>query len=219
MFVSYLILTLLHVQTAVLARPGGESIGCDDYLGSDKVVDKCGVCGGDNTGCQVVSGVFKHALTSLGYHRVVEIPEGATKINITEMYKSNKKKSHLKPATRGSQFSSVKVCSVPAACKLLGTPGRARQPVPAPRELEHDKNSPHCAYLSLYLTSLAQSSWRVFSLFSYVLIYLFSKYLAFNTLFALKRMALQRDRKEKTRAWCIFIKLCGREIQILPGPV
>ncbi|KAB0375274.1 hypothetical protein FD755_013766 [Muntiacus reevesi] len=65
------------------------SIGCDDYLGSDKVVDKCGVCGGDNTGCQVVSGVFKHALTSLGYHRVVEIPQGATKINITEMYKSN----------------------------------------------------------------------------------------------------------------------------------
>ena len=66
-----------------------QSIGCDDYLGSDKVVDKCGVCGGDNTGCQVVSGVFKHALTSLGYHRVVEIPQGATKINITEMYKSN----------------------------------------------------------------------------------------------------------------------------------
>ncbi|KAG3262180.1 thrombospondin type-1 domain-containing protein 4 isoform X2 [Ictidomys tridecemlineatus] len=89
MFVSYLILTLLHVQTAMLARPGGESIGCDDYLGSDKVVDKCGVCGGDNTGCQVVSGVFKHALTSLGYHRVVEIPQGATKINITEMHKSN----------------------------------------------------------------------------------------------------------------------------------
>lgn len=52
-------------------------------------MDKCGVCGGDNTGCQVVSGVFKHALTSLGYHRVVEIPQGATKINITEMHKSN----------------------------------------------------------------------------------------------------------------------------------
>lgn len=66
-----------------------QSIGCDDYLGSNKVVDKCGVCGGDNTGCQVVSGVFKHALTSLGYHRVVEIPQGATKINITEMHKSN----------------------------------------------------------------------------------------------------------------------------------
>ncbi|XP_070355003.1 thrombospondin type-1 domain-containing protein 4 isoform X1 [Equus asinus] len=75
--------------TAICVSGQCKSIGCDDYLGSDKVVDKCGVCGGDNTGCQVVSGVFKHALTSLGYHRVVEIPQGATKINITEMYKSN----------------------------------------------------------------------------------------------------------------------------------
>ena len=74
---------------SLLFSTSPQSIGCDDYLGSDKVVDKCGVCGGDNTGCQVVSGVFKHALTSLGYHRVVEIPQGATKINITEMYKSN----------------------------------------------------------------------------------------------------------------------------------
>uniref|UniRef100_A0A8C3DLE5 Thrombospondin type 1 domain containing 4 n=1 Tax=Corvus moneduloides TaxID=1196302 RepID=A0A8C3DLE5_CORMO len=65
------------------------SIGCDDYLGSDKVIDKCGICGGDNTACKVVSGVFKHTLTNLGYHKIVEIPEGATKINITEMSKSN----------------------------------------------------------------------------------------------------------------------------------
>ncbi|XP_032325104.1 LOW QUALITY PROTEIN: thrombospondin type-1 domain-containing protein 4 [Camelus ferus] len=75
--------------TAICVSGQCKSVGCDDYLGSDKVVDKCGVCGGDNTGCQVVSGVFKHALTSLGYHRVVEIPQGATKINITEMHKSN----------------------------------------------------------------------------------------------------------------------------------
>lgn len=75
--------------TAICVSGQCKSIGCDDFLGSDKVVDKCGVCGGDNTGCQVVSGVFKHALTSLGYHRVVEIPQGATKINITEMHKSN----------------------------------------------------------------------------------------------------------------------------------
>ncbi|MGH0136297.1 UNVERIFIED_CONTAM: hypothetical protein FKN15_020690 [Acipenser sinensis] len=51
-------------------------------------MDKCGVCGGDNTTCKVVSGVFKHTLMQVGYHKVVEIPEGATKINITEMIKS-----------------------------------------------------------------------------------------------------------------------------------
>uniref|UniRef100_A0A8D0BKM9 Thrombospondin type 1 domain containing 4 n=1 Tax=Salvator merianae TaxID=96440 RepID=A0A8D0BKM9_SALMN len=75
--------------TSICVSGQCKSIGCDDYLGSDKVVDKCGICGGDNTACQVVSGVFKHTLTNLGYHKIVEIPEGATKINITEMSKSN----------------------------------------------------------------------------------------------------------------------------------
>ncbi|XP_062439598.1 thrombospondin type-1 domain-containing protein 4 isoform X1 [Rhea pennata] len=75
--------------TSICVAGQCKSIGCDDYLGSDKVVDKCGICGGDNTACKVVSGVFKHTLTNLGYHKIVEIPEGATKINITEMSKSN----------------------------------------------------------------------------------------------------------------------------------
>ncbi|XP_034382984.1 thrombospondin type-1 domain-containing protein 4-like [Cyclopterus lumpus] len=64
------------------------SPGCDHYLGSGKVMDKCGVCGGDNATCRRISGVFKHSLTKVGYHKIVEIPEGATKINITEMVKS-----------------------------------------------------------------------------------------------------------------------------------
>ncbi|XP_048828716.1 thrombospondin type-1 domain-containing protein 4-like isoform X1 [Brienomyrus brachyistius] len=65
-----------------------QSLGCDDFLGSDKVVDRCGVCGGDNTACKVVSGIVKHTFAKMGYHKIVEIPEGATKINITEMVKS-----------------------------------------------------------------------------------------------------------------------------------
>lgn len=52
------------------------------------MVDKCGVCGGDNTTCRLVSGVFSHSLSKIGYHKIVEIPEGATKINVTEMLKS-----------------------------------------------------------------------------------------------------------------------------------
>lgn len=63
-------------------------MGCDDYLGSGKVMDKCGVCGGDNTTCRLIYGVFKHSLSKIGYHKIVEIPEGATKINVTEMVKS-----------------------------------------------------------------------------------------------------------------------------------
>ncbi|XP_066448617.1 thrombospondin type-1 domain-containing protein 4 isoform X1 [Eleutherodactylus coqui] len=78
-----------HNGTAVCVSGQCKIIGCDDFLGSDKVVDKCGVCGGDNTACKVVSGVFKHVLTKIGYHKIVEIPEGAIKINVTEMTKSN----------------------------------------------------------------------------------------------------------------------------------
>ncbi|XP_056268375.1 thrombospondin type-1 domain-containing protein 4 isoform X1 [Pseudoliparis swirei] len=64
------------------------SPGCDDYLGSGKVMDKCGVCGGDNATCRRISGVFNQSLTKVGYHHILEIPEGSTKINITEMLKS-----------------------------------------------------------------------------------------------------------------------------------
>lgn len=51
-------------------------------------MDTCGVCGGDNSTCRLVSGVFKHTLSKVGYHKIVEIPEGATMINVTEMVKS-----------------------------------------------------------------------------------------------------------------------------------
>ncbi|XP_064168657.1 thrombospondin type-1 domain-containing protein 4-like isoform X2 [Anguilla rostrata] len=74
--------------TSVCVAGRCQSLGCDEFLGTGKVMDKCGVCGGDNTACKVVSGTFKHTLTKVGYHKIVEIPEGATKINITEMIKS-----------------------------------------------------------------------------------------------------------------------------------
>ncbi|XP_041074821.1 thrombospondin type-1 domain-containing protein 4-like [Polyodon spathula] len=65
-----------------------EDVGCDDLLGSKTVVDKCGICGGDNSACEVITGTFKHSILSVGYHKILEIPKGATKINITEMVKS-----------------------------------------------------------------------------------------------------------------------------------
>uniref|UniRef100_A0A669F6P1 Thrombospondin type 1 domain containing 4 n=1 Tax=Oreochromis niloticus TaxID=8128 RepID=A0A669F6P1_ORENI len=75
-------------ETSLCVAGKCTSLGCDEYLGSGRVVDKCGVCGGDNTTCRLVSGVFKHSLSKIGYHKIVEIPEGATKINVTEMVKS-----------------------------------------------------------------------------------------------------------------------------------
>ncbi|XP_055777466.1 thrombospondin type-1 domain-containing protein 4-like [Salvelinus fontinalis] len=76
-------------ETFICVAGRCQSLGCDEYLGSGKVMDKCGVCGGDNTACKLVSGLFQqHSLNKVGYHKIVEIPEGAIKINVTEMVKS-----------------------------------------------------------------------------------------------------------------------------------
>ncbi|XP_031432039.1 thrombospondin type-1 domain-containing protein 4 [Clupea harengus] len=58
--------------------------GCDAVLGSGQVRDKCGVCGGGDGSCQRVIGSFHNTSVPLGYHRILDIPPGATAINITE---------------------------------------------------------------------------------------------------------------------------------------
>uniref|UniRef100_A0A8C2IPS7 Thrombospondin type 1 domain containing 4 n=1 Tax=Cyprinus carpio TaxID=7962 RepID=A0A8C2IPS7_CYPCA len=88
MMLSAVALLLVCLQMRVLGKPWSQSAGCDDLLGSGRVPDKCGVCGGDNSACKLVSGLFQHSLTKVGYHKIVEIPPGATKINVTEMVKS-----------------------------------------------------------------------------------------------------------------------------------
>ncbi|XP_072039252.1 LOW QUALITY PROTEIN: thrombospondin type-1 domain-containing protein 4-like [Amphiura filiformis] len=63
-------------------------VGCDGVLGSGLVKDKCGVCGGDNTACDVFSGDYTEANMAIGYHKAFRIPQGAMYINVTEMAKS-----------------------------------------------------------------------------------------------------------------------------------
>ncbi|KAK7886027.1 hypothetical protein WMY93_025648 [Mugilogobius chulae] len=60
------------------------SEGCDGILGSGSVIDKCGVCGGKETSCRKVTGSFQNGTVPLGYHKILDIPSGATFINITE---------------------------------------------------------------------------------------------------------------------------------------
>lgn len=38
--------------------PWYQKVGCDREIGSNKVEDKCGVCGGDNSHCRTVKGTF-----------------------------------------------------------------------------------------------------------------------------------------------------------------
>ncbi|KAM9328032.1 A disintegrin and metalloproteinase with thrombospondin motifs 5 [Pholidichthys leucotaenia] len=56
--------------------------GCDGIIGSKLQFDKCGVCGGDSTGCIRVVGNFTKK--SKGYTDVVKIPAGSTHIKIRQ---------------------------------------------------------------------------------------------------------------------------------------
>ncbi|TSL82598.1 ADAMTS-like protein 4 [Bagarius yarrelli] len=65
---------------------GGQCLseGCDGVLGSGMVRDRCGVCGGSEGSCVRVAGSFLNSSVPLGYHKILDIPAGATAINITE---------------------------------------------------------------------------------------------------------------------------------------
>ncbi|CAL8288985.1 unnamed protein product [Lota lota] len=56
--------------------------GCDGIIGSKLQFDKCGVCGGDGTGCIRVVG--NYTKKSKGYTDVVKIPEGSTHIKVRQ---------------------------------------------------------------------------------------------------------------------------------------
>ncbi|XP_062848683.1 thrombospondin type-1 domain-containing protein 4 [Trichomycterus rosablanca] len=64
------------------------SEGCDGVVDSGKVRDRCGVCGGSDGSCVRVSGSFQNSSVPLGYHKILDIPTGATGINITERHAS-----------------------------------------------------------------------------------------------------------------------------------
>uniref|UniRef100_A0A914X678 Uncharacterized protein n=1 Tax=Plectus sambesii TaxID=2011161 RepID=A0A914X678_9BILA len=60
-------------------------LGCDGKLGSSTKSDKCGVCGGDQSTCKTVEGLFDERNLSPGYHDIIVLPVGATSIRIEEM--------------------------------------------------------------------------------------------------------------------------------------
>ncbi|XP_018423624.1 PREDICTED: ADAMTS-like protein 4 [Nanorana parkeri] len=61
------------------------SPGCDGILGSNSTLDTCGVCGGDGSTCKFITGTFKDSNVPIGYHKILEIPKGATQISIREL--------------------------------------------------------------------------------------------------------------------------------------
>uniref|UniRef100_A0A9J7XAQ3 ADAM metallopeptidase with thrombospondin type 1 motif, 3 n=1 Tax=Cyprinus carpio carpio TaxID=630221 RepID=A0A9J7XAQ3_CYPCA len=59
-------------------------VGCDREIGSSKVEDKCGVCGGDNSHCRTVKGTFTRVPKKAGYLKMFLIPPGARHVIIQE---------------------------------------------------------------------------------------------------------------------------------------
>ncbi|XP_039614511.1 A disintegrin and metalloproteinase with thrombospondin motifs 3 isoform X2 [Polypterus senegalus] len=59
-------------------------VGCDKEIGSSKVEDKCGVCGGDNSHCRTVKGTFTRTPKKPGYLKMFDIPPGGRHVFIQE---------------------------------------------------------------------------------------------------------------------------------------
>ncbi|XP_062307164.1 A disintegrin and metalloproteinase with thrombospondin motifs 3 isoform X1 [Osmerus eperlanus] len=60
-------------------------VGCDKEIGSNKVEDKCGVCGGDNSHCRTVKGTFTRTPKKAGKTRgAFSLPKGARNVCLNE---------------------------------------------------------------------------------------------------------------------------------------
>ncbi|CAL8281279.1 unnamed protein product [Arctogadus glacialis] len=68
---------------SLCVRAECEHVGCDHQVASDMQEDRCGVCGGNNSTCQVVKGNFTRSAKE-GYLKILEIPEGARHLVVTE---------------------------------------------------------------------------------------------------------------------------------------
>ncbi|XP_059207613.1 A disintegrin and metalloproteinase with thrombospondin motifs 2-like [Centropristis striata] len=69
---------------SVCVRGECEHVGCDGQIASDQQEDRCGVCGGDNSSCQVIKGNFTRSTKKQGYLKILEIPKGSRHLLIQE---------------------------------------------------------------------------------------------------------------------------------------
>ncbi|XP_072310345.1 A disintegrin and metalloproteinase with thrombospondin motifs 8-like isoform X2 [Eucyclogobius newberryi] len=68
--------------TSVCVQGQCVKAGCDQVIGSNKRVDKCGICGGDGLSCRKITGSYNKAI--FGYNDIVTIPVGATNIDVKQ---------------------------------------------------------------------------------------------------------------------------------------
>ncbi|XP_044763903.1 A disintegrin and metalloproteinase with thrombospondin motifs 9 isoform X2 [Coccinella septempunctata] len=65
--------------------------GCDNRLHSKLKLDDCGVCGGDNSQCEEISGSYNITASSTGYIGILTFPRGSSNLIVKQKDKENTK--------------------------------------------------------------------------------------------------------------------------------
>ncbi|XP_016097776.1 ADAMTS-like protein 4 [Sinocyclocheilus grahami] len=161
------------------------SEGCDGVLGSGLVRDRCGVCGGGDSTCERVTGSFLNTSVPLGYHRILDIPPGATAINITER-RASPNYLALRSGTGQSVVNGRWAVDPPGEYQAGGTTFMYSRPKAGPQEQGEEKGEtlsapgPTTAQLQLYLRwrvsgsreSCCSSAFVIFCLLIFLIIFL-----------------------------------------------
>uniref|UniRef100_A0A673IZF1 PLAC domain-containing protein n=1 Tax=Sinocyclocheilus rhinocerous TaxID=307959 RepID=A0A673IZF1_9TELE len=133
------------------------SEGCDGVLGSGLVRDRCGVCGGGDGTCERVTGSFLNTSVPLGYHRILDIPPGATAINITER-RASPNYLALRSGTGQSVVNGRWAVDPPGEYQAGGTTFLYSRPKAGPQEQGEERGEtlsapgPTTAQLQLYVS-------------------------------------------------------------------
>ncbi|XP_062509665.1 A disintegrin and metalloproteinase with thrombospondin motifs 9-like isoform X2 [Corticium candelabrum] len=88
--------TLCRLQSnekGMCIRGNCRRLGCDRIVGSSERVDRCGVCGGNGTGCKVVVGSYSP--DDKGFVPIIEIPRGAVNVDVCQASSSLRDGSYL----------------------------------------------------------------------------------------------------------------------------
>lgn len=110
-------------------------VGCDNILGSDAKEDRCRVCGGDGSTCELTEGLFNDSLPRGGYMEVVQIPKGSVHIEIREVAVS---KNYIALKSEGDDYyiNGAWTIDWPRKFDIAGTAFHYKRPTDEPESLE-----------------------------------------------------------------------------------
>lgn len=91
-------------------------VGCDGIIGGSNN-DVCGVCGGNNSTCRLVSGFFTKPFLAAGYNYIADIPANACNLKISQMKETTNLIGKNLSAKQILHLSKL-MCSEVLICKI-----------------------------------------------------------------------------------------------------